>query len=684
MHKTFFRGAVGAAIAAVCGTATAQPTLPPVTVTANPLGSREAVSPALVLSGPELLLRSQPTLGETLQGLPGVSSTYFGPAASRPVIRGLDGDRIRVLNNSGASNDLSALSYDHAVSADPISVERIEVLRGPGALLYGGNAIGGVVNLIDNRIPREPVPGVLGRADLGWSSGNRGRNGALLVEGGNERLGLHADVFRRKQGEVRVPLSLPCAQAGVTRDAHRLCNSTADTEGGAVGGSLFFDRGYLGASTSSFASDYGAASEDEVSIGMRNRQHALQGEVRDLAGWFTAVKGRLGHTAYRHTEFDAGTPGTEFRNRGTDLRLEARHAPIGPLQGVLGLQAEANRFSAEGDEAFAPHSRTRQQALFAYEEWATGWGKWTFGARAERVEVESLGNPGVARFAPARRSFQPRSAAAGVLWNLAPAWQLTGQLARSERAPRDYELFANGPHLATAAYEVGNPDLGKERSVHAEAGVQWKRGADLVRLGAFHARFSSYLALLGTGGMRDAEGNAGVTDCGDGTSVESGCAAAVLAEFAYRSIPARSSGLEANGNVRLLEGAAPVDLEWRADAVRATNPDNGQALPRIPPVRLGATLVHTRGPWSARVGFDHNARQDRVPLGEQATAACTLWNAALSYRMKAGPAQLLWYLRLDNAGNRLAYSATSILTQTAPGRVPLPGRSLRLGVQANF
>jgi iron complex outermembrane receptor protein len=473
----------------------------------------------------------------------------------------------------------------------------------------------------------------------------------------------------------------------VTRSADRICNSQGEADGGAVGGSVFLDHGYLGASLSTFGSVYGAVAEDEVTIRMRNERFALEGEMRELRGWFSSVKGRVGHGRYRHTEFDAGVAGTVFRNDGGDLRLEGRHRAIGGLEGVIGVQAENNRFSAEGSEAFAPPSRTRQAALFAYEELPVAWGKFTFGARAEQVTVASLGSAATPRFGAAERKFHPGSAAIGALWHAAPAWQVTGNLAHSQRAPKDYELFANGPHVATGAYEVGNPDLGKERSTHAEVGLQWKRDANLFRVNAYQARFSNYVALLGTGGSRDADGNGaggGVTDCGDGTSLESGCAAEIFSEFAYTPVRARFTGLEANGVVRVLPGARTVDVEWRADVVRAQNLTIGQPLPRISPARVGATLVGSSGPWSARLGFDHHARQDRVPVGDAPTAGFTLWHAALSYRVKAGAANLLWFARLDNATDRLAYSATSILTQSAPGRVPLPGRSVKVGVQATF
>jgi iron complex outermembrane receptor protein len=674
-----------------CGAALAQAaaggSLSEVTVTGNPLGSADVAAPVAETSGTGLLLRRQGTLGETLSGMPGVSSTYYGPTASRPVIRGLDGDRVRVLENSGSLLDVSALSFDHAVSLDPIAVERIEVLRGPGALLYGGNAIGGVVNMIDNRIPREPLPGLVGRADLGYATGNRERSGAALVEGGTERFALHVDAFDRRSGDTRVPIALPCDKGGGATFARKLCNSDADSSGGAIGGTAFFDRGYLGASISSNRSDYGSVAEDVVRLRMRSERAAVEGLLRGLGPWVESLKVQASGTRYQHTEFDAGVPGTTFRNRGNDLRLEARHAPIGALKGVVGLQMDRAEFQAEGDEAFAPPSDTRQRALFLFEELATGWGKLSFGARREWVDVESRGSPTVARFTAGSRSFGPTSLSLGSLFNLTPAWQLTGSLARSQRAPKDYELFANGPHVATGGYEVGDAALGKEQATSVDVGVQWKAGHDRFKVSAFHTRFSNYLALLATGNTRDAAGNGavgGVTDCGDGTSAESGCSASVLPEFAYRGVKARFQGLEAEGSIRLLQSTSTLDLELRGDLVRADNLTLGQPLPRIAPMRLGATLAWATGPWSARLGLDAFARQDRVPAGDVAVAGFTTLNAAATYRMKAGPAGLLWYARLDNLTDRLGYSATSILTQSAPGRVPMPGRSVRLGVRADF
>ena len=666
--------------------------LPPVTITGNPLGATDLIAPTDSYSGATLLLRSKSTLGETLDGTPGVSSSYFGPNASRPIIRGLDGDRVRILQNSGASVDASGLSNDHAVPSDPISMDRIEVLRGPGALMYGGSAVGGVVNVIDNRIPQERLfdakGGVSGKLNLEAASGNAERSGAALLETGNDRYALHADAFNRRSGDVAVPVALACEKPGAPTVANAICNSSAQTQGGALGGSVFFDHSRLGASVSSFSSNYGTVAEDAVTIGMRSTRAALEWDIDKLSGWFQNVKVRASQTDYQHTEYEGTEPGTVFKNTGNDLRVTARHAKLGAWEGVLGLQSEAVRFSADGTEAFAPYSRTQQNAVFAFEELPLNWGRFSLGARLESVQVDSNGNPLVARFVPASRSFQPRSLAMGALWNAAPGWQLTTNLAYSERAPKDYELFADGPHIATHAYEVGYSQAVLEQSTNMDLGAQWKHGAHTFKVSAFVNQFSNYLSQQATGVLRDTEGNGaggvGVTDNGSGQSEESGGAADILPEYVYSQVPARFTGLEASGKLRLLDAGQTLDLELHGDWVRAVNTTTGEWLPRIAPVRVGASLVWAQGPWSARLDTKHSGAQTDGPAGQLPTQAYTLVNAALSYRQQMGNTTALWFARLDNAGDVLAYSATSILTQSAPGKAPLPGRSLKLGLQLAF
>ena len=700
MSYSFSNTAVRLAVLAVSAlyaqATTAQtPQLKEITITGNPLGATDLVAPSSQYSGEGLLLRSKTTLGETLDGTPGVSSTYFGPNASRPIIRGQDGDRIRILNNGGALLDASNLSYDHSVSADPISIERIEVLRGPGALQYGGSAVGGVVNVIDNRIPREALfdakGGVGGKVDLGAATGNKERSAGVLLEAGNNRYAIHVDAMNRETKDVNVPINLVCNRTAGTFTARRICNSASKISSTALGGSIFFDQGYLGASVSGYRSNYGTVAEPNVNIGMKSDRFALEGEVRNLKGLIQSVKGQYSKTDYTHTEFTNTTPGTVFKNRGSDLRVEARHARLGNFDGLLGLQLEDSRFSADGDEAFAPYSRTRQNALFAYEEYKTSWGKLTFGGRTESVKVESLGNPNpaLAKFVPGQRNFRPSSYALGSLWQLTPAWQLTGNVAYTERAPKDYELFANGPHIATRAYEVGNNTLAKEKATQFDVGVAWKSAFDSFALNAYRSNFKNYIGLVQSAGVTRNQSDGEVNPVDDpgnpGFSQATGATFSPLNEFRYLQTRARFTGFETSGNIRLIEGASPIDLALRADVVKAINLSTGQPLSRIPPMRLGATLKYASGPFGANLGFDYSAAQKPVPTGDQATAANTRWNAGASYRTKSGTASLLWYARLDNITNKLAYSATSVLTTTAfPNAPPLPGRSLKIGLQASF
>lgn len=702
MIPNFRRNAIGAAVLSLASFAgmaqtppaagaEAQPaaaaaaSLPEIAVTGNPLGATDLIAPTATVSGERLLMRSESTLGETLDKLPGVSSSYFGPNASRPIIRGLDGDRIRILQNGGGLSDVSALSYDHAVPVDALVTERVEVLRGPSALQYGGSAVGGVVNVIDNRIPTEPIEGFGGRADFGYATGNKEKNGGVLLEGGNGRVALHVDAFSRDSKDVSVPIDLECAKPGRPWLARRICNSANEAHGGALGGTLFFDQGWIGASASTYRSNYGTVAEDDVSIGMKSDRYALEGEWRP-GGFITSVHAKFSHTNYRHTEFEGREPGTTFSSLGNDLRIEARHRKIGNLEGLIGFSSERNRFAADGEEAFAPHSRTRADALFLHEELGTSWGRLSFGARTEKVRVTSLGypdDPTVTRFAVGERSFNPHSAALGALVNLTPQWQLTSNLAYTERAPKDYELLANGPHVATGAWEVGNPTLDKEKSTGFDLGAQWKSGPNTARVNAYVTRFRNYIGLTASGRARDEEGEV-VTDPE---------ATDTLAEYLYGGVRARFTGIEANGNLRLLgsdgfarmSDAGTLDLEWRGDVVRAKNLDTGEPLPRIAPLRLGATLAYGNGPWTARFGFDYNAAQRRVPsVGARETDAYTLWNASIAYRMKVQRANLTWYARIDNITNKLAYSPTSILTTTVYPAAPLPGRTLKLGLRVTF
>ena len=310
--------------------------LAPIAITGNPLGveSDALVVPVSVLNGRELSLRRESTLGETLNGMPGVTATQFGPNASRPVIRGLDAERVKIMQNGIGILDASSLSFDHAVGIDPLIIEQIDVVRGPAALLYGGSAVGGVVNAIDHRIPTEAVEGLIGRAEARFGGAERQRNGAVVLDLGNGQLAVHVDAYKRKTDNLNIPSYAVSSRKnkadGTSRDNKgTLVNSNADSDGGALGASLTFDHGYIGASFSTLNNNYGTVAEEAVRIDMKSDRWDIASEFTDLGNVINRVKVRLTHTDYVHQELEDGEVGTTFKNKGLAGSFEAGHAPIG-------------------------------------------------------------------------------------------------------------------------------------------------------------------------------------------------------------------------------------------------------------------------------------------------------------------------------------------------------------------
>ncbi len=647
-----------------------------VVVTGNPLGSRDTVAPVSVLEGDALVLRRGGSLGSTLDGLPGVSASAFGPNASRPVIRGLDGDRVRILNNAGGSLDASSLSFDHAVPLDPLVLQRVEVLRGPGALLYGGSAVGGVVNTIDNRIPAERLSGSSGALELRLGGADHERGASALAETGNDRYALHADLSARSTRDLAVPEFAP--QPGVRTG--RIANSASRGDSAAVGGTVFFDLGHLGASIDRYDNRYGIVAEPDVIIDMKRQHMGVAGELRAPVGsallGFTKLTVNGNRTLYQHDEIEGtGALGTRFLTSGNEWRVEATQAPLavlGGLRGVVGAQAEDSDFSALGDEAFVPSTRTRKRAVFAVEEVTWAGGTLSAGLRSEQVRVESLGDadPSQAQFGgPMTRRFSLRSVSLGNVARLSPQWRFTSSLSVSERAPTSFELFANGVHAATGAYERGDTTLAKERGRNLDLALQWQAGPSQVRVGTFVAQFSRFISLEATG--------ATVAVPNDGGDVDN------LPEFVFRSVRARLHGLELEAEHAVRWASWGVKLSGQIDLTRASNLDTGEALPRIAPARLRLGVTATQGPWTAGVGLLAAARQDRVPATDTPTAGHGLVNLSVSRQLAWGGTQgALWFLRVDNVFDQLAYNAAAV--QTIRGLAPVAGRSLKTGVRLTF
>jgi iron complex outermembrane recepter protein len=655
---------------ATTGWASAQ-TAPDATIviTGNPFERPLGATAASVLAGAELQRRRGASLGDTLDGLPGVAATGYGPNASRPVVRGLDGDRVRLLDNGGSSVDASNLSFDHAVALDPLVAERVEVLRGPAALLYGGSAIGGVVNVIDNRIPRRAATGLGGRAEVRLGGAARERAAAAVLDGGAGSLAWHADGFQRRTDDLRVPTFEPVADGAALPRSDRVRNSAAEARGGALGASWVGAQGQVGAAVDTLRHDYGVTVEPDVGIRLQRDRVSAAGEWRVPAAALQSLSLRAGHTRYQHQEVEGdGAVGTTFRSRGQDLRAEVRHRFMPGAEGLWGVQAETLSFSALGEEAFVPGTRTRSAALFALQAWPVGPGTFTVGVRAERVRVSSDGDVDAAaapRFgAPQARSYAPRSGSLALALPLGAAaggWQLLLSMGHVERAPAYYELYANGVHLATDAFEVGDPMLGLERSRHGEAALAWTRGAHRVKLALHATRFARYIALDATGTDID------VAEPGDPPEF--------VPEYRFQAVRARLVGVEAEARVRLHDGAWKLDLEGQIDHTRGDNLSAGEPLPRLAPLRARLGLVGAQGPWTLGMTLAHDARQARVSRNDSPTAAFTRWDLWARFDTAAG---LAVWAKLNNATDELGYASTAVAT--IRGLSPLPGRALAAGV----
>jgi iron complex outermembrane receptor protein len=619
-----------------------------ITVTAVPGGQSAAqlVMPVAVLSGSQLDDAKGSTLGETVSKIPGVQTTSLGQAVGRPVIRGLDGPRISVTENGLGSGDVSNVSQDHAVSIEPFLADQIEVLKGPSTLLYGSGAIGGVVNVVDGRIPEKaPDDGFGGRVETRYDSVSAGHTGMFRVDGGNDGFAMHVDGLRRDNGNYDIP--------GGT-----LANSWLKTTSGAVGASLLGDWGYLGASVSRYMDDYGspaepgdpAAGENPVHLKMAQTRYDVKGGFNKPLPGFSTLEVNAGHTGYRHVEFDGDTPGTTFTNKANEGRLVLTHDPLAGWLGAFGVQYFHRDFAAIGDETFVPPTSTRGLGAFLTEQ--RQWGAWQLelGARVDHQTSAPQGGT--------ERSFRPRTFSAGLGWQLADDWRLTLNLDRAQRAPAEEELFAHGPHDASATYEIGNADLGVETSNQAELGLHYNSDAVDAKLAVYANRYKDFIYLADTGRVSD------------GLPVRN-----------WSQRDAHFHGAEAEATFHLAKGAeGHWDLRVHGDTVRASLVGGGN-LPRIPAARLGSDLSWNRGNLRASLGAVHYFTQDRTAAFETSTAGFTLVDAHFAWTFHNGE-RSQWEAFVDghNLTDRTARLATSLFKEQSP----LPGRNISVGVRAWF
>ncbi len=635
---------------------------------------QEFLTGVSVLAGAELTRELRPTIGDTIARLPGVSSTSFGPNASRPILRGLQGERIRVLTDGIGSFDVSNTSVDHAVAINPFLAERIEVLRGPAALQFGSSAIGGVVNVIDKRIPRaipdEPIHvdalgGYASAADQWFGAGSAdikvGDKVVLHMDGSyldGDDLRIGGFVLSRQARAEALASANPDVQA-LASLRNRLPNSSARTWDLAGGLAVITDGGNLGFAVSRYDSLYGIPPRFDLETGegeaptldIRQLRIDARGEL-NLGGFFELARGRFGFADYKHNELEPdGEIGTTFNNEAFEGRVELVQTERNGWKGAIGGQLFIRDFQAIGEEAFLPANETQQYGLFTLQQFDLGKLDLEVGARAERTRVSSDEVGAV-------RRFTALSGSIGANFEFTPGWRIGLNLSHTERAPSAEELFSNGPHAGTQAFEIGDPSFAKERNLGVEAtlrgGTEWLT----LEVSGYYNRFSNFIYEDATGAVEDD-----------------------LPVFQYRQDKARFYGVEAQVSATVAQvGGTKIGVDAVADYVRATIPGVGP-VPRIPPLRLLGGVSATADRFTGRVEVEHSFEQDRIADFETSTGGFTLVNAQIGFRpFGAGPSKPELLVQANNIFDVDARRHASFLKDFAP----LAGRDIRVTLRASF
>ena len=633
-----------------------------------------------VLDAADLTREVRPSIGETLARQPGVSATSFGPAASAPVLRGLSGDRVRVLTDGIGSLDLSSSGPDHAIAINPVTAERIEVLRGPAALLFGSSAIGGVVNVIDTRIPRRQPKNVVGvdaLAGYGTAADERLLNGALNVPIGGHFVA-HLDGNWTKSDDLRTGghiLSEDLREAALASsdpDIRALAdlkgdlpNSAAESKEGALG-FAYVDGGLnIGASVTRHEATYQvpirysldpAVEAEAPTIDQEQTRYDFRAEV-PLQGFLSHLRVRGGYANYRHFELeDTGEIATRFFSKGGEGRIELVQAERSGWGGTSGFQYLDRNARIRGEEKFLPDSEQRQAGLFSLQTFVSGPFRFEGGARIEFSKLDAEADDLLATLAQSR-DFTTLSASLGGQYEFSAGWRAGLTISRSARAPSIDELFANGPHAASQSFEIGDPNLDPERSVGIEASLHGTRGPLQFKGNLFYNHFGNFIFQAPTGVTQDD-----------------------LPVFQYGSEKADFYGLEAQLQAKF--GQA-LGINWtgelQADAVRATVKNFGPA-PFMPPFRLLAALSGERGQFDGRLELEQAFAHNRTAPVETNTRGYTMVNASLDWHPLAANPELSLSLAANNIFDVEARRSTSQLKDFAP----LAGRDFRLTARLGF
>ena len=642
------------------------------------------------------------TLGDLLFAKAGITGSTFAPgASSRPIIRGLDVNRVGILENGIGGGGASDLGEDHFVPIDPLATNQVEVIRGPATLRYGSQSIGGIVSATNNRIPSAiPARGIVTELRGNVSSVDNGLNGAVLLDAGQGNFAFHADAYGRSAGDYGIP-SNPYRFDATRPFNGKQPNSSVHSDGASVGGSYIFDRGFFGVAVSQTNSLYhipGIDGEDhKTRIDARQTKVNSKGELRPDSSTIEAIRFWLGATDYKHSEIGLGDPlnpatdglRQQFTNKEQEGRVEVQLAPVNlsfaALSTALGIQAGHQRLTAPSPDnpgLWDPNTNTRVAGFLFNEFKFTETLKAQVAGRIERIKLFGMtpnfpgdflpdGNPLVA----IQRSpeFTPKSISLGVIKNL--AWDLAASITaqRVERAPKPAELFSRGAHDATGTFDIGNPNLNIEVASSIEVGLRRAAGPFRFEATAYLTRFNNFIYRRLTGAMCDAT----FDTCGvPGGGLKQ-------AVYSQRDAIFRGGEFQSQWDIAPL-WAGVFGLESQFDLVRATFTD-GTNVPRIPPVRVGGGVFYRDGSWLARVNLLHAFSQNNITDVETPTPGYNLLKAEISYTRKIKEAGIPIYeitlgvtcdnLLNDDIRNSVSFTKDEVL---------LPGRNVRLFANVRF
>jgi iron complex outermembrane receptor protein len=655
-----------------------------ITSTGLKQATSKSARPVTVLSGDGLRTKIGQTIGDTLKNEPGITSQSFGPGVGTPVIRGQSGPRVRVMQNSLGNNDVSALSPDHANGVNPIIAERIEVLRGPSTLLYGNGAIGGVVNVIDNRIPEQVPDKLLGGAvEQRYDSASTMTSSALKLDGGKDIFAFHLDGFYNDQGNTHIGGQQIDESAARATDPTLegtpvlenpegvINNSNARSRGGSAGASIIGNVGLVGAAVNSLESNYGippnGTGSPPVRIQMNQTKYDFKGQLNKPFALAEAVRMKFGYTDYKHVELDDGIPATTFLNKSYESRLEFEHQPIGIVKGVLGFQSVNSEFSALGEEALVPPTDIDSYGLFAVESFAIGDVTYELGVRGEWQGLTP-------KETYSSVSYAPISGSISALWDITKQHQLSLAVTQSQRAPQVQELFSNGVHEATMSYELGDPELQKEVSYNLDLGYRFNADWMTAEINLFHNWVNDYI-------YQRQDFRVFNEDLDDFEAFCSGPPGACLPVLQSAQANAIFRGFEAKTVFPLMQNNyGALDLTLFGDYTRGTFNEGGD-VPRMPPMRYGFELSYGKNDWSTEIRLTRGEPQNNAGENQSNTPGYLLLNLGAQYNLATfHDSEVMLFARGKNLTNENIRNSTSYLRNFAPE----PGRSAEIGIRMNY